>query len=569
MEGEAEEGDRSVVTIAPAAPAPPVETPVGPAAPPETAEPDLVEPAVALPVAVPGAAPRRWWRRVHHRPAHRIRHGRRWPRRLLIGANIVTAIAVVVAATAYGYVRWRYNQITSVTLPSLSPVRPAAAGSVGGPAETILIVGSDVRAKATPAEIKAFGAPSAVGGQRSDTIMLLRVDPSGGGASLLSIPRDLFVAIPGTRGRDRINTTFNKGPDLLIQAIQNDLHIEINHYIEVDFNSFRGIVNAVGGVKVWFPTPARDAYSGLNITTPGCFTLNGDTALAYVRARHYQYFQNGFWHVEPESDLARIRRQQDFVRRVMRKTLNSSVDKPTQLNGVVGAVVNNLTVDSALKSHPSELVRLTKALRVFGADALRTATLPTVGAVIGGGDVLLAQQPAADQAIQSFTSPGAPAGSGAPAAPPTAATTAPAVGVSASSVRVRVLNGSGVTGQASAASRALRVAGFVVTSTGTAESYRYATTVIRYPTGQESAASLLAGSVIGGAQTQADSSLSGGPLVLVTGASYGGISAVASSSGSAVVTIAPAPTTTAPPTTTTTVPVAPGATTNPAPPTCH
>ena len=478
-----------------------------------------------------------------------------------------------------------------MNLPSLSPVRPAPTGAVGGPAETILIVGSDVRAQATPAEIKAFGSPNAVGGQRSDTIMLLRVDPSGGGASLLSIPRDLFVAIPGTHRRDRINSTFDAGPDLLIQAIQNDLHIEVNHYIEVDFASFRGIVNAVGGVKVWFPTPARDAYSGLNITTPGCYSLSGDMALAYVRARHYQFFEHGFWNIEPESDLARIRRQQDFVRRVMRKTLNSSVDKPTQLNGVVGAVVNNLTVDSALKAHPSELVRLTKALRVFGADALHTATLPTVGTVIGGGDVLLAKQPDADQAIQNFTSPpvAAPAS---PASVPSTVTTAPATSVSPSSVRVRVLNGSGVTGQASAASRALRTAGFTVTSTGTADSYHYATTLIRYAPGQEGAATLLADAIVGGAQTRADTSLSGAPLVLITGTTYGGVSSPnarlsnaplpggslpngslpngslpGGSTGTAGAQTTPAPTATA--RTTTVPPVTPGSTTNPAPPSCR
>jgi LCP family protein required for cell wall assembly len=531
----------------------------GPVAVAAPAEEAVITPVV---LAVPG---RRRWPLRFHRPAHRAR--RSWPRRLLIGANILTAMCLLAAATFYGYVKWRYDQISSVDLPSLSPVRPAPAGAIGGPAETVLIVGSDVRAGRTPAEIKAFGSSSAVGGQRSDTIMLLRVDPSGQNASLLSVPRDLWVSIPGTNRRDRINATFDTGPDLLIRAVQQDLHVEINHYIEVDFASFRSIVNAIGGVNVWFPTAARDSFSGLNIAGAGCYRLNGDTALAYVRARHYQFFDHGHWNIEPESDLARIRRQQDFVRRVMRKTLNSSVDNPTQINAVVGAVVNNLTVDSALKAHPSELVRLARALRVLGADALHTATVPTVGTVIGGGDVLLLKQPEADQTLSAFANP-APATPAAPSTPAASTTTAPPVSVSPSSVRVRVLNGSGATGQATSASRALSALGFTVTGAGAADNYRYPTSVVRYPAGQEAAAQLLAGHIGGGATTQVDATLaSDGPLVLVTGASYNGVTGAGATGGPVTATVS-TPTTSAT-TSTTQPPPLPGEAVNPVPATCR
>jgi hypothetical protein len=129
-----------------------------------------------------------------------------------------------------------------------------------------------------------------------------------------------------------------------------------------------------------------------------------------------------------------------------------------------------------------------------------------------------------------------------------------------------VLNGSGVTGQAGAATRALRAAGFTVTSSGAADSYHYATTIIRYASGQEAAANLLASSIVGGAQTQATTGLAGGPLVLVTGASYGGIALPGGAPGPSGIAVS-APTTA--PTTTTTLPPTPGTATNPVPPTCR
>ena len=481
-----------------------------------------------------------------------------------MGANVFVALCLIVSVTAYGYVRWRYDQISSLRLPSLAPLRAGAPGTSGGPPETVLIVGSDIRSNTSKGAVQAFGSPTDIGGQRSDTMMLLRVDPQTGAATLLSIPRDLWVSIPGTKHKDRINATFDVGPDLLIRAIHDDLQIDVNHYIEVDFDSFRGIVNAIGGVKVWFPTPARDSYSGLNITTAGCATLNGDVALAYVRARHYQYYADGYWHLEAESDLARIRRQQDFVKRVMRKTLNSGVDNPASLNRVIGAVVNNLTVDSGLKQHPADLARLTKELRVLGADALTTMTVPTTPAVIGGGDVLLAQEPEATETIARFEGL-APIPGAVPTTAPSATTVVPPSSILPAQVRVRVLNGSGVTHQASDASHALAADGFVVTYAGAADNYAYAATTIRYAPDAQDKAQLLSSYVVGGAQLQPDPTLPGTDVVLVTGANYAGFTPAHGPTGAAAT-----PSTTGPTTTTTTQPPPePGDQTNPAPASCQ
>jgi len=412
------------------------------------------------------------------------------------------------------------------------------------------VVGSDSRAGIKSAQdLKTFGNSAQTAGQRSDTIMLVHLDPGSKSATLMSIPRDLYVQIPGTTRRDRINTTFDTGPSLLVRAIHDDLGIEVNHFVEVDFNSFRGIVNAVGAVHIYFPTPARDTLSGLNIAGPGCYALNGEKALEYVRARHYQYYIDGYWHTEGLSDLARIKRQQDFVRKVAKKAVSAGLTNPVKLNGVIGALVNNLTVDSGFGQ--STMINLAKRYRSFNPDQLQTSTLPTTPAVIGGADVLLLKQPDAQQAIDGFLGTTPPASSN--AVPPVPTNVSPA------DVQVKVLNGSGRAGQAGSAASLLRQSGFVVTGTGNADSARYITSVIRYGPNQEAKARYLQSLVIGGAQVIADPTVTGTNVVLVTGSSYSGLHPVGG--GTPSVTAAPG----TPAATTTTVSPLPGASAQPAP----
>ena len=112
-------------------------------------------------------------------------------------------------------------------------------------------------------------------------------DPAAKTVTVLSIPRDLWVDIPGNSavsGMNRINAAFDSGPDLLVQTIEQDLGIPINHYMSVNFPGFSGMVNALGGVTMDFPTPVKDQYTGLNVSTVGCQVVNGTTALELVAA---------------------------------------------------------------------------------------------------------------------------------------------------------------------------------------------------------------------------------------------------------------------------------------------
>jgi LCP family protein required for cell wall assembly len=448
----------------------------------------------------------------------------------------MVALLIIGAITTYGYVNWRFNQIGRVLIPSIG----SRAATPPGAPMTILVVGSDSRAGDTGTDTKAFGSASQVGGQRSDTIMLVHVSPASTSATVMSIPRDLFVKIPGKSSSDRINTTFDNGPDLLVKTIEADLGITIDHFVEVNFQSFRDVVNAVGGVKEYFPTPARDAYSLLNIPNAGCYTLTGDMALSFVRARHYEYKVNGRWVFEAESDLARIKRQQSFIKKMIAKAQSSGLTNPLQLNNIIGGVTRNLTLDSGFSQ--SLLLTLGKRFRNLSPDSLPTATLPTTPAVIGGADVLLLQQPQAQQAIADFLGQGSSSS--------TSSTSSTVSGVAPSSVQVAVLNGTGRSGEAGKAGSDLSREGFQVTSTHSANNFNYTSSVIRYLPGSLAKAQLLASVVQGGAQLQADSSIQGADVELITGQSYQGITAVpvggTTTPGSTSATTSPA----TPPTTT-------------------
>src|SRR5262249_4937567 len=159
----------------------------------------------------------------------------------------------------------------------------------------VLLVGSDNRADLTGADAARNQRDengNLVTGQRSDTIMVVHVDPRSTKATILSIPRDLWVPIYGTNHSGRINEAYNgggvQGASRLIKTITTNLGIPIDHYAEVDFVGFKKMVSAVGGVPIYIAAPARDKYSDLNIPQAGCITLTGDQALAWVRSRHFQ-----------------------------------------------------------------------------------------------------------------------------------------------------------------------------------------------------------------------------------------------------------------------------------------
>jgi LCP family protein required for cell wall assembly len=476
---------------------------------------------------------------VRFRPGRR----RRWPRRILVAANVIAAASIIGVASAYGYINVQLGRIKTDSIAALSKTG-------AGKPFTMLIVGSDTRALS---DGKAFGGNSATPGQRSDTIMLARVVPAARQITLMSIPRDLYVPVKGM-GQTRINSAFDSGPNLLVQTIQNDLGIPVNHYVEMNFDSFRQVTDAIGGVHVWFPTAARDAFSNLIVKQPGCIDLTGDQALAFVRSRHYEYYQNGEFHPEAASDLARIQRQQYFVKRMVDKA-QGQFTNPLALNDIVSGVTKNLTVDSGFST--SLMLSLARIFRGVNSSAIPTATLPTKPEVISGQDVLSLDQPRAQDDITTFNHLGdssSSSTSSSPAAP--TSTKPPANAPSPSSVHVEVVNGSGVAGQAAQATAALTSAGYQAITNTASRAYIGTANQIRYAPDARPSAQLLASKLAGGATLTADPTLTSTSynLELITGGSYSGLVRP----GATTTTAAPAPAPPPPPGGSTTTYTLPG-----------
>jgi LCP family protein required for cell wall assembly len=341
---------------------------------------------------------------------------------LLIGGNLVVALVILASGLGYLYVKLRLGEINSINIPGLTPAD-------SGPTN-ILIVGSDSRSNLTDPNAKIqFGSGSAVAGQRSDVTLILHIDPGSKQASVLSIPRDLYVPIAGANRSDRINSSFGNGPQQLIQTIQADLGIPINHYVSMNFDGFQGLVNAVGGIDVNFPYPARDAFSGLNITRPGCQHLDGAAALSLARSRDYEYFVDGKGHFDGEGDLGRIRRQHTFIRILMAKAISAGIHNPITANSLISSAVHDVTIDDKLST--DDILGLVLRFRSLSPNDLVTYTLPTTPVTIQGAAVLRLQQPGGQQTVDQFlgrAKPAPPSPAPAPGASPrstTATTQAP------------------------------------------------------------------------------------------------------------------------------------------------
>jgi LCP family protein required for cell wall assembly len=336
--------------------------------------------------------------------APRRKRRRRTAERILRVAVIFVAVTLVGAGSVYGYLQFRLGEIHSIKCK-------ACAAVADGTPYNVLIVGSDSRAGNTGGASQAFGSASLVGGQRSDTIKVLHVDPASGTARLLSIPRDTYVELSGLPANSplaresKINAAYNYGPDPLIRTIENTFGIPISHFVIIDFTGLINLVNSVNGINLNFNYPVRDDddgnnNSGLFIPRAGCQTLNGNTALALARSRFYQYeVRPGYWVADGSGDLGRIQRQNVIIEATIDKARSSY--NPLTINAFLGSAVHDVTVDQDMSG--SDLLSLAQKYHAFSGSNLQTATLPTTGEYSpAGGDVEVVQEPAAEQVIAQF-----------------------------------------------------------------------------------------------------------------------------------------------------------------------
>jgi LCP family protein required for cell wall assembly len=320
-------------------------------------------------------------------------------------------VLLVVAGLGYGYFRYQWSKVAS------NPCTTCVAAANGAP-YNVLLIGSDTRVGETAAQAQQFGNQSNAGGQRSDTIKIVHVDPAAGTASSLSIPRDTYVTLSGMAAdsplssHNKINSAFGSGAtvatgaDALIQTIQNTFGIPISHYIAINFFGLEDAVNALGGISMDFPYPVRDHNldtgvneSGLDITQTGCQVLNGQQALALSRSRYFQYYSGGRWIQDPTSDLGRIQRQNLIISSALNKA--KSTYNPLRLNALLTSVVHDFSKDDALS--PNDFYSLAERYKAFSGSQLQAYTLPTVGATSSvAGSVEVVQPEEASQLITQF-----------------------------------------------------------------------------------------------------------------------------------------------------------------------
>ncbi len=421
-----------------------------------------------------------------------------------MGAGALLVLVVLVGAGGFFYVQYRFHQLHRETVAGLTPITAPAGHQAPF---NVLLVGDNCRNCLNGLQSNVFGSASVVGGGRSDVTMLLHVDPNTNRVSILSIPRDLWLPIPNTGGEIRVDAALNNGPGALVSTIEDALNIPINHYVELNFDTFQNVVNALGGINMYFPMRAYDAYSTLNVPA-GCFHLNGYQALQVVRARHYYYQQNGVWQYDGLGDISRIQRDHEFLKVLATAVSSRGLGNPIVDNNLVGAVAKDLTIDNTFSL--TDLINLAGTLSHVNLGSAPQTTMPVDednspnGFVYDGaqyGAVVFPSNVGDRAAIQAFL--GGPLAGGS---------------LSPATVPVSVVNGSGMSGQAGQVATELRALGFPIKaiSTGSVNS-NPAETVVYYGPGHEPAAQRLANELGGAVALGQDAAIAGNGLSLLTG----------------------------------------------------
>lgn len=434
-----------------------------------------------------------------HRPPRRRRT---WPQRLLLSLSMLLVLALVMAALGLTWGLRRYQSINFLNVPGVE-------GAASGEPTNWLLVGSDSREgiEASDPNAAVFIGEE-VAGKRTDTIIIARVDPSRKSIDLLSVPRDLWVPIAGTGSNGRINSAFNGdgGEERLVSTVESFLDIEINNYVEVNFVGFQAVIDALGGVPIWFDSPVRDVKSGLMVESPGCHTLTGFDALAFARSRSLEYQEGGSWRSDPTGDLGRTARQQYLLSRLA-DTASARLDVTDigTIDSILRAGGENLVLDDGAGA--SDLLSLARTFGSVGSAGISRHALPVTGFRTSGGAAVLAlEEQQAQPTLELFRGTGQ-------------LSTDPDAQVARDSFIVDVENGARISGIAAAAAADLGAAGFVIGGIGNSSTVD--STVIRYPSAQQSAAATTGAALAEAPRYEVDDSLTN--VLLVIGPGYGGL----------------------------------------------
>ncbi|WP_420873671.1 LCP family protein [Mycolicibacterium brumae] len=291
---------------------------------------------------------------------------RRWIKRTLA---LLLALLLVAAGGLVAGTFWVDQKLNRIPALTAYPDRPAAADGV-----TWLLVGSDSRQTLSEAQQNDLATGGDMGDGRTDTMLLVHLPGLGSDtpATMVSIPRDSYLEIPGY-GSDKINAAFALGgAALLAQTVEQATGLRLDHYVEVGFGGFAELVDALGGVTLCPAEPIDDPLAGINLPA-GCQDLDGRSALGFVRSR-----------ATPRADLDRMVNQRAFLSAILAKAQSPSTWlNPGRWFSAPQAAVNALTVDENARAW--DLARLGWSLR----DAV-TVTVP-IGQLTwsSSGDVVI------------------------------------------------------------------------------------------------------------------------------------------------------------------------------------
>jgi LCP family protein required for cell wall assembly len=406
----------------------------------------------------------------------------RWTR--ILAATVAAAVLLVTAIG--GFVTLTMNQMqgnitaldVSEQIGSPAASAPAVVDETGSYEPlTVLLMGSDTR---QGKQNRGYGKANEIGGERSDTTILLHVSADRSHAVAVSIPRDTLITLPvckkdgkevgGNQGR------FNEaielaGPGCTLKAVQEMTGLPIEHFMVVDFGGFKRIVDAIGGVEICLAEDVNDSQSGLRLEK-GTHVVNGEEGLAFVRAR--KTLGDG-------SDTSRIRRQQAFLSSTIRQVLSSdTLLNPVKLVNVLNAATESLTADPML-ADLQNLQDLAVSMRALKPKDITFTTMPWYPS--GDGATVLQNKKKAKAIWQAIAND--------EAWPPKGESEQPVLRVEPNTIRVDVLNGTATKGLAKKVAKQLRKEGYRVMEVGHADDLVTETTVVYDPDWDNSAKTLI------------------------------------------------------------------------------
>ena len=315
------------------------------------------------------------------------------PRKHSRAIRAITSLSVgIVALSAIGWlglgrVSGSLNRTDAFANLKNRPEKPTSAMN-------LLLVGSDNRQGLTKDQIRELwvGGTDIAAGARSDTMLLVHISKNRDSAVIVSLPRDSLVTIPehvsssdSTKivpaRQNKLNAAFSfGGAPLLIETLEGETGLRIDHYIEINYLGFTNIIDALGGIDVCVKKDINDSKSALKLSA-GLQTLDGIQALKYVRTRQFDGL----------GDIGRMKRQQEFMSAVLRKaTSTGTLLNPIKLVSFLNAAIKTVTTDNEFNKN--DLLTLGKQLKNLSADRVRTLTVPLSnpnGRAAGVGSVVI------------------------------------------------------------------------------------------------------------------------------------------------------------------------------------